>query len=106
MARARRICAKPGCPSVATSSFCPTHQAEAEKKRGNANARGYGYQHQKMRAGIVKRIEAGETVRCVDCRTPLTAASLDLGHTDDRRGYKGAQCSTCNRSDGGRRAHL
>ena len=106
MARAKRICAKAGCPHVATTSFCRTHQAEAERTRGNANQRGYGYQHQKLRAGIVKRIQAGETVRCVDCNTPLTPSTLDLGHTDDRQGYKGAQCATCNLSDGGRRAHL
>jgi len=47
-------------------------------------------------------MNAGETIRCIDCGIELTPSTLDLGHTDDRTGYRGPQCQACNRSQGGR----
>ncbi len=42
--------------------------------------------------------------RCARCGRVLPAdpGQVDLGHTDDRRGYSGLECSRCNRSAGGK----
>lgn len=106
MPRAKRICAKPGCPAIATSSFCPEHQAEAEKKRGNSNARGYGVEHQRTRARINLQVQAGG-VECSRCHKPIIPGQAwHLDHDDTDRGkYLGPSHAWCNTSAGGRKAH-
>ena len=101
----KRVCPKPGCPTLipAGTRYCPTHAREYETRRGSRQARGYDTRHDRMRRTLVNRMNAGETIRCIDCGMKLTPTTLDLGHTDDRAGYRGPQCATCNRSDGGRR---
>lgn len=102
---ASRVCPRPGCPAIipAGQRYCPTHAREYEARRGTRQARGYGADHDRRRRALVARINAGETIRCIDCGVRLTPATLDLGHTEDRSGYRGPQCAPCNRSDGGRR---
>ena len=102
---AGRRCPARGCPTIITgrARYCPTHAREYEARRGSPTARGYGADHRRRRAAIVAKINTGEVVRCIDCGVRLTPATLDLGHTEDRRGYRGPQCQGCNRSDGGRR---
>lgn len=104
---AGRRCPASGCPKILTHGerYCPEHSRDRERARGTTAERGYGAEHRRKRAAIVARIEAGDVVRCIDCGVKLTAQTLDLGHTDDRMAYRGPQCATCNRSDGGRRAH-
>lgn len=93
------------CPTILTNGqrYCPRHARQYEQRRGSPTARGYGADHQRRRAAIVVRIKAGEAVCCIDCGVQLTPDTLDLGHTEDRSAYRGPQCSTCNRKDGGRR---
>ena len=38
MARAKRICPKPGCPHVAVGRYCPQHNREYEAKRGDGRS--------------------------------------------------------------------
>ena len=101
----RRTCTgSPTCPVLLPAGvrYCPDHARQYEVRRGTRQARGYDAAHDQLRASIVRRMRAGETIRCIDCTVVLTPATLDLGHTDDRRAYRGPQCATCNRRDGGR----
>ena len=101
---AGRRCPSRGCPRIITNSarYCPDHAREYEAKRGTPTQRGYGADHRARRATLVARMNAGETIRCIDCGIELTPSTFDLGHTDDRTGYRGPQCQACNRSQGGR----
>jgi hypothetical protein len=105
-ARAMKVCAEKNCPVLTTRSYCDEHQAARDRARGTTKQRGYSGRHQSLRAGIVAAMGRGTTVRCIDCSVILTPKTLHLGHTDDRSGYRGPQCSTCNDRDGGRRSHL
>lgn len=102
---AGRRCPAQGCPRIITGTarYCPTHAREYEGRRGTPTQRGYGAGHRALRADWQRRIDAGEPVTCATCPTVLKGAAWDLGHTEDRTGYIGPQCLTCNRSDGGRR---
>lgn len=93
------------CPTILTQGerYCPRHAQQYEQRRGSRQARGYGPEHDRMRRALVARMRQGEVIRCIDCGITLTPSTLDLGHTDDRAAYRGPQCATCNRSDGGRR---
>lgn len=108
MPRAKRICARPGCPDVAvTGSLCPTHKAEAERARGNANQRGYGSAHQQLRKEWALKVRTGSVIcaRCGDTIQP--GERWDLGHDDnDRSKYNGPEhADRCNRAAAGRKAH-
>ena len=102
-----RVCPKPGCPTLipAGSRYCSEHERAYDRARGTKRERGYGPEHRRLRAAIVASMQAGETIRCLDCGIALTPTTFDLGHTDDRTGYRGALCARCNRADGGRRSH-
>lgn len=79
----------------------PTH------KRGDAVARstterGYGTEHQAERERWRPIVETGQA-SCARCGERIAPdAPWDLGHTDDRTGYHGPECRSCNRSAGGR----
>ena len=66
-------------------------------------AKGYGFVHQQKRAEWQKVIDAGAG-ECARCHAPLKPGDdWDLGHDDhDRTKYNGPECSSCNRSAGGR----
>ena len=67
---------------------------------GTPAQRGYGSAHRTLRAQWAPAVAMG-TVRCVRCHEPIAPnAPWDLGHTDDRTGYLGLSCSSCNRSAG------
>lgn len=105
MARARRICPKPGCPRIVNRRYCVEHEREYEAKRGNSNQRGYGAAHQAMRAHLNRDMQSiGAT--CVLCGQRINPGEpWHLDHAPDRSGYRGPAHASCNTSDGGRRAH-
>ena len=107
MARAKRICPKPGCPHVAVGRYCPQHNREYEAKRGTSTARGYDQAHRARRAAWAAHVSRG-LVTCWRCGQPIEAGSAwDLGHDDhDRTITRGPEHATCNRSAAGRAAHL
>ena len=106
LGQAVKVCATKGCPALTHKSYCTKHEAERDRARGTTKNRGYSGQHQRTRASIVDAMAQGSVVRCIDCSVVLTPKTLHLGHTDDRTGYRGPQCGTCNDSDAGRRSHL
>lgn len=105
MPRAKRICPKPGCPTIASSTYCPKHQAEADKARGTTTQRGYGHEHQELRKQWAPTVARGGVIcrKCGDTIQPGT--TWHLGHTDDRTAWTGPEHDGCNLSDAGRRSH-
>ena len=76
-------------------------QAKIDARRGTTTARGYGTAHQQLRARLLAQWTPGDP--CARCGKPMWKRDrIDLGHTDDRTGYRGLEHDTCNR--GGRRA--
>lgn len=105
MARALRVCPVPGCPELTTSGRCTNCQRQFDKDRGSRQQRGYGRDHERERERWEQRILNG-VVSCARCDTPIRPGDRwDLDHTEDRTGYLGASCMTCNRAAGGRQAH-
>lgn len=107
----RKVCAHPGCPVLTTGTRCPTHQREQEQRRGSRQRRGYDAEHDRLRAHWAPRVATGR-IRChnPNCHRPddpliHPGEPWDLGHTPDRRGYRGPEHAACNRSEGGRAAH-
>lgn len=45
MARALKVCSRPGCPNLCQSGRCPDCRREADTARGTAAERGYGGRH-------------------------------------------------------------
>lgn len=79
---------------------------------GKTTARGYGSQHQALRRQLLARWRPGDP--CARCGQPMMyrwlctsdgrrVSAIDLGHTDDRRGYTGLEHRACNRRDGQRK---
>jgi hypothetical protein len=106
MARARSVCNEPDCPNITSyRGRCVTHARKVEQERGTRQERGYGPDHQAARRWWTAEIAAGRGW-CARCRQPIPPGTpFDLGHTDDRTGWTGAECVTCNRSAGGQAAH-
>ena len=105
MARAQRICPKPGCPKPASGRYCDKHNREYERARGTREQRGYGVEHKKLRRQLAAKVQAGG-IRCGICGKPIPPGSVwHLDHTEDRTDYRGPAHASCNTADGGRRAH-
>lgn len=103
MPRAKKICARAGCPNITTASLCPTHASEADKARGTREQRGYGHAHRSLRKAFIPEHQAG-TLICWRCRELIRPDEpFDLGHDDhDRTQYRGAEHQRCNRATNGR----
>jgi hypothetical protein len=85
-------CLEPRCPRTAVErGRCTVH-------RRSTAQRGYGLPHQRQRAAAIAAYRP--TDPCPRCGRPLgpDPDRLDLGHTDDRRGYNGLEHASCNRS--------
>ncbi len=102
------MCAVPGCPVLIpqTDRKCAAHALEYEAQRravrGSKERQGYGRRHQRLRTEWARKVGTG-TVHCARCGELIPAgAPFDLGHTDDRAGYRGPEHQACNRSAGGR----
>ena len=103
MPRAKKICAKPGCPEVTAEGTCLKHRREADKARGSREARGYDYAHREFRKAFIPEHQAG-TLICWRCRELIPASEpFHLGHDDhDRSMYRGAEHVRCNTATKGR----
>lgn len=104
MARAARICPKPGCPKIVARRYCADHDREYEAKRGTAHQRGYGIRHQSLRGSFQGAINGG-LIDCWRCGQPIRPGDdWDLGHDDDDRTItRGPEHAYCNRSAAGRK---
>lgn len=97
-----RVCAEPGCPTLTTSTRCPSHTRAKDKARGTRQERGYGAEHKAERKRWEPIVATGG-VRCWRCEVLLDPKlPWDLGHKDDRSGYAGPECVRCNRATAGR----
>lgn len=104
MARAKRICPKPGCPHVAVGRYCPQHNREYEAKRGSYYQRSGGAEFAAKRKAAAQQVEAGG-VNCWRCGHPIMPGEpFDLGHDDNNRSIiRGPEHPRCNRSAAGRK---
>jgi hypothetical protein len=77
--------------------------------QGKTSERGYGSSHQALRSRLLAAWKPGQP--CARCGQPIyyiwtwdlngkRVSAVDLGHTDDRRGYAGLEHRRCNRRDG------
>ena len=106
MPRAKKICAKPGCPVIADGSYCTEHARANDKARGTREQRGYGPEHQALRRQWAPLVATGN-IDCAKCDTPIQAGQpWHLGHNDDRTAWTGPEHSHCNLSDAGKRSHM
>jgi len=76
---------------------CQQHaDQQHEARRGTTTQRGYGAAHQAERARQLEAFTPGQP--CARCGRPIASADdADLGHTDDRSGYRGLEHAACNR---------
>lgn len=92
------------CPKLIPQGhrYCGEHMFEYEERRGRTGRRGYGWRHQQARVREAERI-AKQVVSCARCKQIiLPDEAWDLGHSDDRATYVGAEHVHCNRAAGGR----
>lgn len=53
MARALKVCSKPGCPTLTPGGRCTPHQREADRARGTSSQRGYDAAWERNRAAYL-----------------------------------------------------
>jgi hypothetical protein len=80
-----------------TRTRCHDHERQHDRARGTRAERGYTAEHDRLRAQLVATYHPADP--CARCRLPLgpNPGLLDLGHTDDRRGWRGLEHRRCNR---------
>lgn len=96
-----RACLDCGQPTR-NGSRCPPHQAALQARldatRGTTTQRGYGTPHQQLRATLMAQWKPGNP--CARCHKPMwNRNTIDLGHTDNRTGYRGLEHLACNRGN-------
>ena len=94
------------CPELIprTQTYCPTHAREYEARRGTARQRGYDRTHEQERARVAHQVAALQA-HCHRCGLiVLPTEAWDLGHSDDRKTWTGAEHARCNRSAAGKRS--
>lgn len=105
-----KVCAESGCPTLTSTSRCPTHARVVDKARGTRQARGYNAAHDRERARWAPLVRTG----LIDCNAPTclmptrriaSSSAWDLGHTPDRTSWTGPEHARCNRAAGGHASH-
>ncbi len=105
-----KVCAEFGCPRLTETNRCPEHTRDRDRARGTRQQRGYDAEHARRRRYWQARLDAGERIRCAnpECKTPsipVDPAAWHLGHTPDRRNWRGPEHPGCNLAEAGRAAH-
>lgn len=105
MKRPCRYCGKPTWSPH--SPFCLAHRPSREQRQlwamKDRASRGYGAAHKAVRERVGALVASG-LATCARCGEAIAPGSAwDLGHTDDRTGYTGAEHSRCNRLAGARK---
>ena len=93
-----KACIEVGCPNrTTTTTRCASHQRAHDQARGSRHQRGYDATHVRARAAAIAVYQPDDP--CTRCGKPLGPDPhlLDLAHNEDRTGYLGLQCRTCNR---------
>ncbi len=102
MAKALKVCSRAGCPNLTRAGLCTACRPAADQARGRRQARGYNRAHELERERWRPAVEAGR----IDCRAPTcvmpdrrirAGQAWDLGHTDDRKTWRGPEHAPCNR---------
>lgn len=106
-----KVCVERNCPVLTTGRRCRTHAREHGHARGSRQARGYdtAYDHERARwAPLVRQgLTNCHAETCLEQSRRISgAAPWDLGHSVDRSRVTGPEHQRCNRSAGGRAAHL
>lgn len=103
---AMKVCAESGCPTLTTTTRCPTHTREKDKARGTRQERGYGVAHEAERKRWAPLVATGG-VKCWRCTEHINGDEpWDMGHDDrvnDPKTYRGPEHVRCNRATAGRR---
>jgi hypothetical protein len=107
MPRAPKFCGATGCSAKVMTTYCPTHEAEAQARmdarRGTSRQRGYDGKHD-WSAVNAKRAAVKAGALCPRCAQPMLAGqSLDYGHVTARVFDSSSRASRvehakCNRS--------
>ncbi len=102
MARALKVCARPGCPNVTTLGRCAECRAAADKARGTAAQRGYtGRGHQVFRRAVLLRdpicVVCGVAFSTVADHYPLSRRDLvELGLDPNAPDRGRGVCKPCH----------
>jgi 5-methylcytosine-specific restriction protein A len=115
MARALKVCSKPGCPTLVAAGRCPTHTRADDRARGTATQRGYNDpgHTQRFRPGVLRKHPlcacdaepCGTLHRPGQCYTPSTVADhhplskrelTELGMDDDDPDHGRGLCAGCH----------
>lgn len=102
MPRARRVCPKPGCPTLTDTGRCDTHQRQADQARGTAKQRGYntpGHRHFReavlARDPICKQCHAARST--VADHYPLSRRDLEMAGLNPNDPTQGrGLCKPCH----------
>jgi hypothetical protein len=120
---ALRVCACVGCaahpgscPELTPARHCGPQEnncaGQREQARGTRQQRGYDAEHDRLRLRWKPKVDRC-TVHCHAAVCVMTSGRLilpgqpwDLGHTADRTAWTGPEHAVCNRSAGGKAAHI
>lgn len=99
------------CPELTTARHCGACAGEYERRRGTRQQRGYDADYDRARRRWAPLVAATR----VHCHAPICIEASgrlilphqpwDLGHDEQRR-IRGPEHASCNRSAGGKAAHL
>ena len=71
--------------------------------RKRSSRDGYGWHHQQTRKQLLPYAWGNPCARCG--KVMLPGQDIELDHTDDRSGYLGFSCKSCNRAAGARKVN-
>ncbi len=93
-----RPCPEPGCPSLVTIGYCPTHRRERDKQRRTTMRGGHLQNNKRWR--IVRMRVLRRNPRCVVCGGPATIADHIVAVEDGGALYDEtnlqSMCASCH----------